>query len=141
MKRTKRYFFRFIISCCYHFNKKTKNDNIFSFFFHFSAVFSTPIIFTLRAIIMSCLRAQSLAFSSFPGSASAVAPALELRSESKILKALNQNKPATTCSRADHVGFQTDSVTSNSNSESAILNCCKQISRQSRKVHEKSQIH
>ena len=31
------------------------------------------------------------------------------------LKALDQNKPAITCSRADHVGFQTDSVTTNSN--------------------------
>ena len=101
----------------------------FHFIFIFSAVFLTPIIFTLRAIIMSCLRAQSLACSS-----SAVAPALELRSESKILKALNQNKPATTCSRADHVGFQTDSVTTNSNSESTILNCCKQISRKVAKL-------
>ena len=55
-------------------------------------------------------------------------------------KALNQNKPATTCSRADHVGFQTDSVTTNSNSESTILNCDKVAKlTKSRKAHEKSQ--
>ena len=33
--------------------------HFFKFFFIFSAVFLTPIIFTLRAIIMSCLRAQT----------------------------------------------------------------------------------
>ena len=56
-------------------------------FFHFFAVFLTPIIFNLGAIIMSCLNLRFRVF--------------------------DQNKPAITCSRADHVGFQTDSVTSN----------------------------
>ena len=44
-----------------------------------------------------------------------------------------QNKPAMTCSRAGHVGFQTDSVTSNSDSVSKILNCDKVAKSQSRK--------
>ena len=51
------------------------------------------------------------------------------------LKALDQNKPAITCSRADHVGFQTDSVTSNSDSVSKILNWDKVVN----KAREKSQ--
>ena len=33
LNRTKRYFLSVVISCCYHFIRKQKNDNIFSFFF------------------------------------------------------------------------------------------------------------
>ena len=71
-----------------------------------SAYYDKRVVYE-DGIHTSCLRAQSFA------------PALELRSESKILKALarnrrfgvfDQNKPAITCSRAGHVGFQTDSV-------------------------------
>ena len=53
----------------------------------------------------------------------------------ELFESLDQNKPAITCSRADHVGFQTDSVTSNSDSVSKILNCDKVVN----KAREKSQ--
>ena len=53
----------------------------------------------------------------------------------ELFESLDQNKPAITCSRADHVGFKTDSVTSNSDSVSKILNCDKVVN----KSREKSQ--
>ena len=118
LNRTKRYFLSVVISCCYHFIRKQKNDNIFSFFkifFHF-----------FRCIFDS---------NNFHPQGN----------YHELFESSDQNKPATTCSRADHVGFQTDSVTTNSNSESTILNCDKVAkltkSRKFIELRSGSQIH